>query len=363
MFPRESQILTIGPENPTLTEHIVNIVRLPYFWGALLFTLPLTAPAQFLAAYIDTRSIGEAFRFTFNLSYTGSSIPSQMGILNQSVWFLTILSLINLTHFMRLKLIATEPELIALSPEGKETVHGAFKLVSKIIPQAILGILFISVSLPSINSFATPGSIFAVGPIIVIWNLISTVLLDLMFGCFIWIYASSLWGLHKLGKEPLKLKPYFEDIMLGARPIGSIALTLFLAYFTVAGLGTLSILLAPDQLGTVLLTGLTVAGVALFFLPLNSIHRHMQREKHLQQASIRRELAQLNTQPAPNELKSQRDPLSRVSELMTLQMRRDDAAKIPTWPLDTTILSRFAAVIISLITILISRVIIVALRL
>ncbi len=303
--------------------------------------------------------MSEAFRLTFNLNYTGSSIPSQLGVITQSVWFITIFSLINITQFMRLKLVATEPELISLSPEGEETVHRAFRLVPKIVPQAILGILFISASLPSLNSSIT----FAAGPFFGIWNFISTVLLDLMFGCFIWIYASSLWGLHKLGKEPLKLKPYFEDTMLGAKPVGSIALTLFLSYFTIVGIGTLGILIAPDPLGTVMLTGFIVAGVALFFLPLNSIHRRMQREKHIQQASIRRELALLNAPTNPIEPKLQRDTLLRVSELMALQMRRDDASKISTWPLDTTILSRFAAVIISLITILISRVIIVALKL
>jgi hypothetical protein len=319
---------------------------------------------QFLIAYVDTRSLSEAFRLTFNLSYAGSNIvvSSQVGVINQVFSLVTFFLLIVITRFMRLKLVASEPELSSLAPGGEETVHRAFKLVPKIAPQAILGILFLVASVPNLDPSYSLAGAFAVGPVYGVWTFIQSFLVALILGSFIWIYASSLWGLHELGKEPLKLKHFSEDSMLGVRPIGSIALTLFLSYFVITGLGTLVLLFAPDPLGLVLVTGLTIVGVILFFLPLNNIHLRMQNEKHLHQAAIRRELVLLsnpNNATGPN---PQKDPLSRVSELMILQMRRDDAARIPTWPFDTTILSRFAAVIISLTIVLVSRVIIDVLK-
>src|SRR5438128_10742133 len=39
----------------------------------------------------------------------------------------------------------------------------------------------------------------------------------------IWNYAATIWGVHRIGRQALRLRPLFEDPMLGLRPRGSIA--------------------------------------------------------------------------------------------------------------------------------------------
>ena len=176
-----------------------------------------------------------------------------------------------------------------------------------------------------------------------------------MFGSFIWVYFSSLWGIYKLGNEPLNLKSHYEDRMLGVRPIGSISLTLFAAYSSVLVLGSIALLLSPDLLGTAALIVMVVFGVAMFFIPLNSVHKTMVEQKRSQIVKVQQEFIRL-TNSATEQIPDRAEKiLGQLRDTQILQINRDYVSRLPTWPFDTPILGKFAAIALSVAAILISK--------
>jgi hypothetical protein len=186
-----------------------------------------------------------------------------------------------------------------------------------------------------------------------------------ILGQFVWVYFSAIRGLHQLGKQPLRLKPFHEDPMLGVRPIGVLSLTLALAYLTPLGLFTLGIILVGAALSaaTPLVSGLASLGVVLFFLPLNSTHQQMLQAKQRAQTELRTQFSELWRGSSNPGGEASSGALSRVERLLMLEIAKREAAALPTWPFDTRILGRLAAIILSLIAIVLARVVSVALNL
>ena len=46
------------------------------------------------------------------------------------------------------------------------------------------------------------------GWVSLLFQLLSSGVIGIMFGSFSWVYVRSLWGIYKLGNEPLKLKSH-----------------------------------------------------------------------------------------------------------------------------------------------------------
>ena len=151
--------------------------------------------------------------------------------------------------------------------------------------------------------------------------------------------------------------------MLGARPIGSISLTLFLAYNLFVGLSTLGILLAPDPVGFAILLVLAILGGLMFILPLNNIHKRMAAVKQNERQKLFEHFSALSG-PSEDGSGDKTDNLLRsIRDAQILQFRKEFAAGIPTWPFDTSILGRFEAVVLFVTAILLSRTITVTLHL
>lgn len=149
--------------------------------------------------------------------------------------------------------------------------------------------------------------------------------------------------------------------MLGVRAVGSLSFSIALLYFVVTGLGGLVVIIAPDPLSFLILSGLVVLGVVMFFLPLDSIHRKMAAAKAEAVAAARSRLVTLES--GDWEVESLEDVMRRVGETLRLQMIRQEVSSIPTWPFDTTILGRFIAIILSVTAILLARLITITLHL
>ncbi len=175
-------------------------------------------------------------------------------------------------------------------------------------------------------------------------------------------------GLHELGREPLKLKPYYEDNLLGTRPLGSLSLTLALAYFVGLGLGIFSVsfALTLSQQRTLILGILfsfLFLGVALFVLPLRSVHRRMIQVKRREQLLLRNQFSETFrafTNPGPEDM---RQILIRMANMHAFEATEKKVASIATWPFDTAILGRLTAIILAVMATIIARFIIVALHL
>jgi hypothetical protein len=350
----------------------VGAVRLPYPIACIVLSVLLGPPVQFLSVLLDTRNLEKATAFALNTvfgTFQSTKVSTEQGLAQQTIFTLIIFAVLYMAHFMRSRLLAAEPALIPIVPAGEETFHKSFGGVSRVLPQLVMAIPLGLLSIP----YLLNQSLFEVGPVFLSYLVLSNLILTLVFGTFVWVYLRSLWGLYQLGNEPLTLKPYHEDPMLGVRPIGSISLALFLAYNVVIGLSVLSILVAPpDPVGLAAITLLALLGGAMFILPLYSVHRKMAAEKANERTKVFEDFARLFDRPqeesasddgSSSSSNSATDLLRGIRDTQILQLRREYISSIPTWPIDTGIIGRFAAIIISVFTVILARLVQIALHL
>ena len=345
-----------GPERPTLIERFVDLIHLPYAWGCLIWAVFFAVVGPLIGGYLDTFDLSVALAVLLN---PGLSLLQGIASLVLNIIAFGFLPIF-LVRFMRSKVVLSEPELIAISPHGEETLHKVFGGVSRSSPPILLGVALVGVS--SIPGVATPipttglfGSLF-----LLVDYLFSTI----GFGSFVWMYLTSLRGLDKLGGEALRLRPPSEDPMLGLRPLGAISLSFGFAYFALLGLLFSNYFFLPfDFVGSIILPIFIIIGLVMFFLPLKSFHRQMKDVKRLEQMSIRKQLALITVEldgPGPGDSQTS---LQEIKKLMAIQILDHKASAIPTWPFDTGMLGRFTAIILSVVTILIARLVIIALHL
>ncbi len=270
-----------------------------------------------------------------------------------------------LIRYMRLRVLETEKEIIPLCPEGEENFHKAFgrlsRPVGQILAMLVIGIIaiFYFWRLFSFSDFFHLA--FATGTVF---------LFSVAWGSVFWIYLSSLTGVHDLGRNPLRLKSCYDDAMLGLRPLGSLSLQLTIVYLSISGLGALATAFFADAVSIILLSSFTVLGVALFFLSLTSIHRLMLQEKDREHALIRRELSNLVRKPKHQVSNSLNTTLADLEgllmdfrDLLAFDLSERKVMSVPSWPVDSRILSQLALVTFSVTASIIAQIIIVALHL
>lgn len=326
-----------GPEQPTLFERFADRLPLPY--PALCLILAI------LPGY-GASNFGES--------------P-----LDWVLWTLLAYYMFYIIRYMRLRVLVTEVEIVPLCPEGEETFHKAFGRLSNPVGQ-ISAMLVISIF--SVLYFFR---LFRFSDLIHLGFAVSTLFLfAVAWGSAFWVYLGSLTGVYVLGKNQLKLKSFYDDTMLGVRPLGSLSLRLTIVYLAVSGLGALATSFFPDIVSILLLSSFTVLGVALFFLPLTGIHRLMQQEKDREHALIRHELSDLVQKPKQQVSHSINTTLADLENLfrdfralLALDLSERKVLSVPTWPYDSKILSQLTIVAISVTAIIIAQFIIVALHL
>ena len=186
----------------------------------------------------------------------------------------------------------------------------------------------------------------------------------LVLATFVYVYSYSMYSIYRMGNLPLRLKPFTEDRTLGLRPFGAVSLRLTLVYLAVVVLASVSTIQQPSGVGlsgpgasylVLTFTGLAIASLILFVLPLVGLHRKLLRAK-------REELSWLEPRR------------SKIVEMMRVSSGRGfdvnllneynrigqvelDIQQVHNWPLDISILARLLAVILSITAIILSRVI------
>ena len=191
-----------------------------------------------------------------------------------------------------------------------------------------------SVAIPLGLTLATSvaGSVAAVlilgpWPGLLLWPLPLLVNLPLMTA--LWSYLSVLIGLDRLGRQKLHLDDTFpEDPLLGLRPVGSLAFSVFL--IMVAGFIPVLLVSLVSPLFLILDLLLFVPGVTLFVLSLYRLHRQMAatRRRHMRRA---RELYARAFGPpwASGELEDWRRDSGLLQAVTAIEQR---ATTIRTWP-------------------------------
>jgi len=358
--------MTLGPEKATILERFVTAFHIPFYLGCLLLAFIFGPPGAILSVYVQTNNLYEAVARTVCLFF-GMQLPVWHGVAGLCLLLVILFYFLYMIRYMRLKLVAIEPLLLSLLPEGEETFHKVFGGVSRLGPPIVIDLIlivffFFQVVLEVPVNFV----VFGTAPANLGYLVVSFPLWFLIFGTFAWVYFSSIRGLHILGKKPLKLKSIYEDRMLGVRPIGSLSLSFAFTYFV--GLIILTLVpivvwpnpLSPSYIG--LLSVLTLLGVIFFFLPLNTIHKKMLDVKHREQEALRKQFSRAiqkqtesRTQVSESSLSVIREVLIRLTTVLTIDISKKEVAAIPTWPFDAPIISRLAAMIFSIIAILIAN--------
>src|SRR3989454_8096670 len=190
-----------------------------------------------------------------------------------------------------------------------------------------------------------------------VYGIVSLAVATLALSSVVWTFWSISLGIHRFGRAPLALRPYYEDPFLGLKPLGALSLSLAFSYFGFIGLFLLVLSASPGTPTTAdvvgvggFLSGLVVLGLVLFFLPLRGLHRRMVHGK-------RQEMTRLPPKLSPiYEGGSDHGPQD-VRHLIRVDMMDRKVAAMAIWPYDVGVLGRLSAITLSVTAILISRII------
>ncbi len=185
---------------------------------------------------------------------------------------------------------------------------------------------------------------------------------SIFLSTFFWVFLYSMYRIYSAGKLPLQLRPFTEDRTLGLRPFGRITLQLTALYlFLIAMIVIPQTFLEVGQSVTIALgTILTVLGVAVFFLPLLSLHGKLVAAKQRELAWVSPRLTQLVQRLKQGGSEGSDDKV--IMELTGLDNVQRQIHQIHSWPFDVGIITRLAAIVFSMIAILLANYVRIFLR-
>ena len=327
-----------GPETPTILERIVKPLPGPYFVKILTFWIIFGTPGLVLVRYLDTFSV-EAVVSLFGI------VTFQNVLVFSLANFVMPLYAFYGVRQMRQKILQTMPELNQMTAQGASTAERVFRPTTKLLPTLVLSLCFAALSIVSF-----PGQIqHIVGYLSLIIKVVGFAVSMFSYGTFIWIYVSSISGLYRLGRNPLRFASFYEDKHLGMKTLGSVSLSLVWVYFL--GIGIVFFSFSPLPVPLLLaLGGLILLGVVLFFMPLQEVHVKMAKEKENAEKILRLRLRRI-----AQTIESSVEDNSEIRDLFAVQLLEQRVSRISEWPFDTTTLSWLSAIIISIVAAIVTR--------
>ena len=337
----------IGLERPTFVERAIAAIPLPYLMTCTIVALLVTGPGYFLAHLIETggdwnQTVAAIFGDAFALPLW-RSVP----LIILSVGF--ELYLLWLVRHSRLHIARYAKEIAPLLPGGDADVRRIFGHLYWRLPviglAAAFGLFFFLLLLEPL-----PPAFGVLDFVILGVNLVFLPFVDAQV---IWNYAATIWGVHRIGRQALRLRPLFEDPMLGLRPLGSLSLGATFYFFGALVIIIAEVTLSPDPVRPAYLAFLIVLvlfGAGLMFLPLVSIHRLMVAEKRraiddagTRAGGIYAPLMAGNPTSEPS-LHEVRDLLLRTHGILVHREEERRIQALPTWPFETRAMTRIAAI-------------------
>ena len=337
----------IGLERPTFVERVIAAIPLPYLVTCTIVALLVTGPGYFLARLIETggdwnQTVAAIFGDAFALPLW-RSVP----LIILSVGF--ELYLLWLVRHSRLHIARYAKEIAPLLPGGDADVRRIFGHLYWRLPviglAAAFGLFFFLLLLEPL-----PPAFGVLDFVILGVNLVFLPFVDAQV---IWNYAATIWGVHRIGRQALRLRPLFEDPMLGLRPLGSLSLGATFYFFGALVIIIAEVTLSPDPVRPAYLAFLIVLvlfGAGLMFLPLVSIHRLMVAEKRraiddagTRAGGVYAPLMAGNPTSEPS-LHEVRDLLLRTHGILVHREEERRIQALPTWPFETRAMTRIAAI-------------------
>jgi len=339
----------------TVPERLIRPTRLPYWIGCLVISIVAGGPGSFIVFYLGSLNIGQAWSETVSASFFSILHITQQGPVAQGVAEVTVSTLAlfvdaYFTRYLRLRVLAARPKLSPLSPSAEGSFRKTFGPVTSSRGSLFFALLFFALYFPARALIATS-----------LVSLLGTTILSAIaftiYGAAFWVYVSCLWGVSRFGREPLKLKQFYEDRMLGLRPLGQIVVSAA-AIFSVAITITLGASLITGDVPSLASNLAIVAiGISMLFLPLINIHKKMvgvKEEEEAKLSSLSKELFAVTKNLAG----TNQEDSTRIRDLIELRKflaLRDEASKISEWPFESRNVERLIAILLAIFAALLAR--------
>jgi hypothetical protein len=314
-------------------------------------------PGSFLVFYVGSFNMGQAWRETVSASVFSILPLAQQGsvvlsIAEVGVSTLSLFVDMYLTGYLRLLVLAAEPKLSTLSPGAESAYRKAFDPMTSLRGSIFFTIVFFSLYFPA-------KALIASSLVSLVGITILSAIAFMIYGAAFWVYVSCLWGVSRFGLEPLKLKRFYEDRMLGLRPLGQIVVS-------AAGIFSIAITIT---LGASLITGdvpslainlaIVAIGISMLFLPLIGIHKEMaavKEEEEAQLSSMSKELFTVSKSSATtNQEDSTPTKIRELIELQKFQALKDEASRISQWPFESRNVERLIGILLAIFGALLAR--------
>ncbi len=325
-------------------ERAIASVPVPYPLACLLLAVVSQSPGLLVANWIDIGNFDAAMQATFPGLAT---LPASTVFPGAAFGIAFYTVLLGMVRYSRKGLVSAEASLAPLLPDGAAGFRRIYGRVHAPWPIVGLAILL-------------GGFFWLIGSHAPTSGLAHTVFVAVQLGviCFgtsavLWTYFVTLWGLWRMGKEPLRLKPYTEDPMLGLRPLGTMSVSATTIYFAMTAVVLLTTLIYPQSaLYLAFLLGLLAFGVLLLVLPLLGIHRIMLEEKRKAERTLAeaaaREWVEMEAAPASEAgLAELRGLVVSLRRFVAHDRAERKVATLPTWPFDPQVTGRIAAIVLT----------------
>lgn len=179
---------------------------------------------------------------------------------------------------------------------------------------------------------------------------------------FFWVWVYSMYKIYRMGKLPLKLMSFTEDRTLGLKPFGRGSLQLTAVY--VAFLASIFITTVPlSQYSSAIIVlemGLLLLGLVIFFLPLLTLHSKLVAAKQEALQWITPQYSALVQKLRKDGVDNSDEKL--YHELVAIDKIQRDINQVHSWPFDVGIVTRLAAIIFSVVAILLASLVRAILR-
>lgn len=282
-----------------------------------------------------------AFEVSFRLFHVATYPGWMVAITSACVNFLSLWGIAK----MSADLEAVRPLVQRLTAGIAGTNSWPFRAVESVVWPVTVGLLMtILWNVVDFLRHPGPGTAFLIPVMFAAWLPAETML---------WFFGALLVGLNRLGRMPLQLVPFEEDRSLGLRPLGSIAFTGFVI-FTV-GVLPLAATQWHDPRGAIMLLLFFLGAVALFFASLHRLHTQVVAAK----ASALQKAHHLYVEAfAPIRARWSLDiTLEQSARLNAAEGVERRAAAIQEWPVDEGLLARLAAIVTSVVGVILARLI------
>ena len=308
--------------------------------------LPLTE--RVLAALPGPRWLGlTAWAFLptagYEIAHLAWDIPSYPGPgLTLSIAWANLVGLLAAERFARrLQELAPDLERL-LPPEELAPARHPFRAVGSVAGPLVLTALLV-LSFEGLDFVLRPG--LDTGFLVV-----AVALGEIPIAAFLWVYSAVLLGLDRLGRAPLRLRPFVADPSLGLKPFGSLGLQA-LALVVLATVPSIPWSIQDPR--ALVVGGAAALAIALFFLSAYRLHLKLELAKAGEVQRARQRVAQAieptQTDPSGEVLARQAPEISAAAELE----RR--ALAIQDWPFSAAVLRTVAAIATSVVAVILAR--------